>query len=176
MLLASGWLRFHLPSGGQGRAGKPAASSPAPVPSTVPLTKVGGEYGEKVNSRNSQKYDTPAMGAGVPTRLASILLVAGNQQKQRKSVDGKCWLAGWCQGTWDGYGGRHFWHGTQALVFGGKWKVPVSFGCHHTFNVAFIGGMLTHLPQWGERCTSSPIFSDARVHLHSYSSHTNHFP
>lgn len=30
----------------------------------------------------------------------------------------------------------------------GEWKVPVSFGCHHVFFIAaFIGGILSHLPQ-----------------------------
>ena len=136
-----------MPSGGQGRVGKQAAPSPTPAPSAMPLARAGSKFGEKVNSRNGQKYGTLATRARVPMRLASFLLVAGNQQKQRKSVGGKRWFAGGCRDALVGYRGRPFWHSTRAVVFGGKWKVPVSFGCHHSLNVTFIGSILTHLPQ-----------------------------
>lgn len=51
------------------------------------------------------------------------------------------------------------------LCLGGEWKVPVSFSSHHIFNVtSSSSSILTHLLQQGEHCTSSPIFSDARVY------------
>lgn len=158
-------------------AGRQAGQQPPPptaAPSTTPLTRAGSELGEKVNPGNGQKYGGPAMRARVPVLLASFLLVAGNRQKQRKS--GNRWFAGGCRDGRVGRRGRPFWHSVRAVVFGGEWKVPVSSGCHHSLNVTFIGRVLTRLPQRGEHCTPSPVFSDAHGYLHSYSSHTSHTP
>lgn len=85
VLLNSQWPCLHLPSGRQGGQG----SSPVPAPSPTPLTGDGTKFAEKVNSRSCQKCSALAMRAQGPTQLASFLLVAGNQQKQRKNVGGK---------------------------------------------------------------------------------------
>lgn len=117
----------------------------------------------------------PGLGASLENRL--IPGTARNTALLQREHESQCSLPAFCQ--WlantglqesDKMPGMSVEAGLGLLCLR---KVPVSFGCHRSLNMTFSSSVLTHLSQHG---TFSPIFSDAPVYLHSYSSHTSHFP